>query len=159
MNFVTAIRALIDAQVDFVVVGGWSAIIHGSSYMTQDLDLCFSRNRENLKRLANALAPFHPRLRDFPAELPFIWDDATLNSGTVFTLSTDLGVIDLLAEIAGVGDFADVKAHSVLVDAFETKVFTLDLPTLIRAKRAAGRPKDLQVLPELESLADASDSE
>jgi hypothetical protein len=159
MNFILAVQALVDAGVDFVIIGGWSAILHGSAHMTDDLDICFSRDRENLRRLAKALAPYHPRLRDFPPGLPFIWDDTTLRNGTVFTLSTDLGVVDLLAEVAGVGDFADVKAHSVTADAFERSVLTLDLPSLIRSKRATGRVKDLQVLPELESLADAEEPE
>ncbi len=156
MNFDTAVQALVKEGVDFVVVGGWSAIIHGSSYMTKDLDVCFSRNRENLRRLARAFAPFHPRLRDFSPELPFLWDETTLRNGTIFTLTTDLGVIDLLAEIPGIGEFTEVKAHSVLVEAFATQVYTLDLLSLIRSKRAAGRPKDLAILPELEALAEAA---
>jgi hypothetical protein len=70
----------------------------------------------------------------------------------LFTLSTDLGVIDLLGEVSGVGDFQAVKAKAVQVCAFEREVWTLDLPALIRAKQAAGRPKDLKALPEVESL-------
>jgi hypothetical protein len=158
MNFIAAVQALVDAEVDFVIIGGWSAILHGSAYTTDDLDICFSRDRDNLGRLAQALAPYHPRMRDFPSGLPFIWD-TTLRNGTVFTLSTDLGIIDLLAEVAGVGDFAAVKSHAVSTNAFERKVLTLDLPSLIASKRAAGRVKDLQVLHELESLADAQQPE
>jgi hypothetical protein len=157
MNFVTAVQTLVDAGVDFVIIGGWSAILHGSSQTTNDLDICFSRQSANLKRLARALAPFHPRLRDLPANLPFVWDEVTLRNGTLFTLSTDLGAIDLLAEVSGVGGFDEVKAHSELVQAFDRSVWTLDLPSLIRAKRAAGREKDLRALPELESLLDAQE--
>jgi hypothetical protein len=157
MNFIRAVQTLVDGDVEFVIIGGWSAILHGSSYTTNDLDVCFSRRKDNLGRLARALAPFHPRLRDLPADLPFVWDDATLGNGTIFTLSTDLGVIDLLAEVTGLGGFEEVKACSVLVDAFDRRVRTLDLPSLIRAKRAAGRPKDLLVLPELETLLEAGE--
>jgi hypothetical protein len=159
MNLITAVQALVDSGVDFVVIGGWAAIIHGSSHMTEDLDICFSRRSANLRKLADAFAPFHPRLRDFPPELPFIWDDATLRNGTVFTLTTDVGVIDLLAEVAGVGDFDEVKAHSVQVYAFDTQVLALDLPSLIRSKRAVGRAKDVQMLPELEGLAEAEEQD
>jgi hypothetical protein len=157
VKFIQAVQTLVDAGVEFVIIGGWSAILHGSSYITNDLDICFSRRKENLGRLARALAPFHPKLRDLPAELPFVWDEATLRNGTIFTLSTDLGVIDLLAEVSGLGGFDEVNAHSVLIDAFDRRVRTLDLPSLIRAKRAAGRPKDLLVLPELESLLEAGE--
>jgi hypothetical protein len=61
--------------------------------------------------------------------------------------------------VPGVGDFTEVQAHSVLIEAFDRKVLTLDLPTLIRSKRAAGRPKDLEALHELESLAEANEPE
>src|SRR5690349_20776498 len=107
MNFFRAVQVIVDAGVDFVIIGGWSAILHGSGYVTRDLDICFSQRRENLKRLATALAPYHPRLRDLPPELPFVWDASTLRNGSVFTLTTDLGIIDLLAEVAGVGSYED----------------------------------------------------
>lgn len=159
MNFIAAVQTLVDQGVDFVIIGGWSAILHGSSYITSDLDLCYSRQPDNLKRLAKALAPFHARLRDMPRNLPFIWDEATLRNGTIFTLSTDLGEIDLLAEVSGLGGFEEVKKNSVLVQAFDRNVWTLDLPGLIRAKRAAGQEKDLRSLPELESLLEAEEPE
>lgn len=157
MQFETAVRALCDAGVDFVIIGGVSATFHGSARVTYDLDICYSRDAENLRRLAAALAPFHPRPRDFPAGLPFVWDDGTLGRGTVFTLQTDIGEIDLLAEVAGLGLFADVVNHSIVVDAFDRQVSTLNIHGLIRAKRAAGREKDMAALPELESLLEAGD--
>ena len=157
MNLVKAVQTLADGAVDFVIIGGWSAILHGSASVTNDLELCYSRLPDNLRRLATALAPFHPRPRDFSRDLPFVWDEATLRNGTLFTLSTDLGGIDLLAEVTGLGVFEDVKAHSVLLPAFDRSVWTLDLPSLIRAKRAAGREKDLRTLPELESLLEAEE--
>jgi hypothetical protein len=159
MNFARLVQALADCGVEFVIIGGWSAILHGSSYTTQDLDICFSRIPANLQKIVNALSPFHPRLRDFPAGLPFIWDQATLRNGTIFTLTTDLGSVDLLAEVLGVGDFTRVKEASVQLYAFDRDVWTLDLPSLIRAKKAAGRKKDLQVLPELEGLLEAKEPE
>jgi hypothetical protein len=159
MNFIKLIQALVDAGVEFVIIGGWSAILHGGSYATQDLDLCFSRSRANLQSLVKSLAPFHPRPRDFPAGLPFVWDEATLRNGMLFTLSTDLGSVDLLGEVLGVGDFRRVKELSVQLDAFDRRVWTLDLPALIQAKKAAGREKDLRILPELQGLLEAREPE
>jgi hypothetical protein len=101
VKFIAMVQALVDSGVDFVIIGGWSAILHGSSYVTNDLDVCYSRRLENLKRLAGTFAPFHPRLRDLPKDLPFVWDEATLRNGAIFALSTDLGPIDLLAEVVG----------------------------------------------------------
>ena len=157
MNFELAVQILCDAKVDFVVIGGWAAIFHGSAHVTSDLDICYSRERENLRRLAAALAPYAPRPRGFPENLPFVWDAATLANGTMFTLITKLGIIDLLAEVAGIGSYAEALAGSVEVDAFERRVRALDLRALIKAKQAAGRVKDLLILPELEGLLEAGD--
>ena len=156
MNFERVIQHLCDGDVDFVVIGGWAAIFHGSAHVTNDLDICYSRDKENLRRLAGVLAPYHPRPRGFPDGLPFVWDAATLANGTMFTLTTDLGIIDLLAEVSGIGTYADAHAASVEIDAFGRRLRALDLPALIRAKKAAGRPKDLLILPELEGLFEAS---
>jgi hypothetical protein len=157
MQFEKAVHALCDAGVEFVVIGGLSAILHGSTLVTYDVDVCYSRNAANLKCIVAALAPFHPRPQGFPAGLPFVWDAAMLRNSTVLTLQTDLGEIDLLAEVAGLGGWDEVKAGSMLVEAFERSISILDLPSLIRAKRAAGREKDLAALPELESLLEASE--
>jgi len=131
MSFSRAVQILVDTQVEFAIIGGWAAILHGSSYLTNDLDLCYSRAPENLQRIAAALAPFHPRLREVPGDLPFVWDERTLANGTVFTLATDLGPIDLLAEVAGIGGFDQVVAKSISVPAFDRIVRALDLPALI----------------------------
>lgn len=158
MNIDAAVRALVDADVEFVLIGGWSAIVNGSRFMTDDLDICYSRKPENLRRLARALAPYHPRLRGLAEGLPFIWDiwdEATLRNGTVFALVTDLADIDLLGEVSGLGSFEEVKSGAYVAEAFGRKIWTLDLKSLIKAKRAAGRNKDLTVLPELESFLEA----
>jgi hypothetical protein len=159
MEYAKAVRALCDAQVEFILIGGVAASLHGSSNVTFDLDICFSRKPENLRRLASALASFHPRPQGLPPDLPFIRDEATLRNGTIFTLETSLGNIDLLAEVAGVGAYEEAKARSIELIAFDRRLSMLDLPSLIASKRAAGRPKDLLVLPELESLAEAEEPE
>jgi hypothetical protein len=152
MRIDAAVQALVDAGVEFVLIGGWAAILNGSARTTRDVDICYARTPENHTRLVAALSPFRPRPRDFPSELPFIWDAFTLANSTVFTLATTLGSIDLLAEVDGLGTFQQVKASAKIVEAFDRSVWTLDLRGLINSKRAAGRPKDLQALPELESL-------
>jgi hypothetical protein len=157
MEFESALKVLCDADVEFVVIGGVAASLHGSARLTFDLDVCYLRTAENLRRVAKALAPFHPRPRGFSKDLPFIWDESTLRNGSLFTLLTDLGEIDLLGEVLGLGAFPEVKARSTLVDAFGRRIWTLDLTGLIKAKRAAGREKDLIALPELESLLEAEE--
>jgi predicted nucleotidyltransferase len=158
MNFSTAVHALVDSEVEFIIIGGWSAVLHGSiSPVTYDLDIFFSRHPKNLGRVVAALRPFHPRLRGLPTDAAFIWDEATLRNGAIFRLTTDVADFDLVAEVSGLGSFEEVKRTGVTVDAFGRSVQTLGLKSLIRAKRAAGREKDLRTLPELESLLEAEE--
>ena len=155
IDFEQALTALANAQVRFVIVGGLAVTIHGSAYVTFDLDFCYARDPENLSQLAQALRPYHPRLRGAPAGLPFRFDEATLRGGLNFTLATDVGDIDLLGEVVGVGDYAAALAASERVELFGATFDVLTLEALIASKRAAGRPKDLLVLPELEALREA----
>ena len=153
---ITGIEGLLgvlsDAGVLFILVGGVAARAHGSARITQDVDISYSRTPENLTRLVSALAPLKPYLRGAPPGLPFEWSVATLKAGLNFTLRTTAGDIDLLGEIVGGGRFEDLAPHSITVTIFGHDTLLLDLPWLIRVKRAAGRPKDLEVIAELEAL-------
>jgi len=151
-RFGELLRALASSGVDFILVGGVAAAAHGSARATQDIDVVYSRSDSNLQRLVDALGPHRPYLRGAPAGLPFRFDVPTLRAGLNFTLTTDLGWIDLLGEIAGGGGFDDLVEHSIAVDAFGVHCRVLDLETLIHTKKSAGRPKDLENLAELESL-------
>jgi predicted nucleotidyltransferase len=154
------LKALTENKVNFVIVGGVAITAHGSAYLTQDLDFCYSRSKENLRNIVSALSQFRPRPRGFPENLPYIFDETTLQNGTNFTFKTDLGSIDLLGEVAGVGSYDEVNANSELKTLFGYEVKVLSIEGLIKAKRAAGRTKDLLVLPELEALREAlSDDE
>lgn len=144
--------ALCDANVEFIIVGGIAARAHGSARITQDIDVSYARSSENLARIITALAPFAPYLRGAPRGLPFEWSVTTLRNGLNFTLTTTVGDIDLLGEITGGGDYHALVAHSTVVTVFGKDVRLLDLPWLIRVKRAAGRPKDYEVIAELEAL-------
>ena len=147
-----ALESFAQRGVEFVIVGGVAMNLHGSAHATFDLDVCYARSRENLRRIVSALGPHHPRPRSLPESLPFIWDEQTLNAGANFTLTTDLGDIDLLGEVAGVGGYREAAAASVAVPLYGIECRVLSLDTLIASKRAAGRMKDLLSLPELEAL-------
>jgi hypothetical protein len=146
------VEALLGEQVTFVVIGGVALTVQGSARATYDLDLCYSRDRENLQRLARALTPLRPRLRDFPPELPFLWDEQTLRSGLNFTLRCEAGDIDLLGEVPGLGAFSEVLAASEEVELYGHPVHILTLDGLERSKRAAGRAKDLLDLETIASI-------
>jgi hypothetical protein len=151
------VEALASAGVEFVVIGGVAMVLRGSTRVTIDLDVCYERSPENLQRLAGALRPFHPRLRGAPPELPFLWDERTLRSGLNFTLTTDLGDIDLLGEVPGIGAFPEVAAGASGLELAGRQIRVLDLDALERSKRAAGRVKDLLDLAELAAIRRQSD--
>jgi hypothetical protein len=100
------------------------------------------------------LAAYHPRLRGAPENLPFRFDATTIKRGLNFTLMTDLGWIDFLGAVAGLGGYEKVKKNSEVIAIFEMVCMVLSLEGLIRAKKAAGRSRDLEVIPELEGLLD-----
>ena len=151
-DFETVIRIFSDAGVECVIVGGLAATIHGSARLTQDVDFVYARNRANVERLVAALRPHSPYPRGAPPGLPFEWSAATFERGLNFTLTTAVGDVDLLGEITGGGDYRALLPHSVDVELFGRPCRCLDLPGLIRVKRATGRPKDLEALAELEAL-------
>jgi hypothetical protein len=149
------LRLLGEYRVDCVIIGGIAAAIHGSLLLTNDLDVCYARDPANLERLAGALLSVHARLRNVPEGLPFLLDSETLKRGLNFTFTTDIGDIDLLGEVRGVGNYEQVIAGSLRVDLFGYQFAVIDIGKLILAKRAAGRPKDLIALPELEALQES----
>ena len=151
-DFERVVRLFSESEIECVIVGGLAATIHGSARLTQDVDFVYARNRTNVGRLVHALKPYSPYLRGAPSGLPFDWSEATIERGLNFTLTTVLGDIDLLGEITGGGDYHALLPHSVDVEIFGCRCRCLDLPGLIRAKRAAGRPKDMEALAELEAL-------
>ena len=149
------LRLLGEYRVNCVIVGGIAAAIHGSLLLTNDLDVCYSRDPENLGRLADALQSVHAQLRNVPDGVPFILDAETLKRGLNFTFTTDIGDLDLLGEVLGIGHYQEVMAGSMAVELFGYPFAVIDLGKLITAKRAAGRPKDLIALPELEAIQEA----
>ena len=144
-------------QVEVVVIGGFAAVSLGVPYVTQDIDLCYNPEVANITKLSHALVTLHPRLRvqgltDEEAQaLPFHLDKHTLQQSKILTLQTDIVALDLMSNVPGIGDYKAVQkgATKVLLYGFEFQV--LDLPALIISKRAAGRPKDLFLIPQIEA--------
>lgn len=151
-DFKALLRTLADAGVEYILVGGAAGTVHGATRLTLDVDAVYRRSPVNIERLVLALTPHHPYLRGAPPGLPFRWDAATVQRGLNFTLTTDIGDLDLLGEIAGGGTYEDLLPHSVPIQVFGVECRCLGLERLIHVKRAAGRPKDLEAVAELEAI-------
>lgn len=152
LNAQGLLEQLVKHRVDFVLIGGLAMIVHGSAHVTRDIDLCYKRSKENIAALAGALEPLHPYLRGAPPGLPFKWDAATLQAGLNFTLVTDYGDVDFLGEVSGIGTYEQAVARSSEESIEGLTIRVLSLDGLIAAKKAAGRPRDLAQLVELEEL-------
>jgi predicted nucleotidyltransferase len=149
------LKALKDSGLDFVVVGGIAAALHGSPASTLDLDVCTSFNEANVEKMLRALRPLHPRLRHHPDRMPLPEDPERLRGLKNLYLETDLGMIDLLGELPDVCTFDDLAGRTVEMDVggFECRV--LDLETLIRTKEVANRDKDRLALSYLRAIREA----
>jgi hypothetical protein len=151
-DFEGLLRVLAGGGVEYVVIGGVAGKAHGSPRLTLDLDVVYARSPENIQRLTAALAPLEPYLRGAPRGLPFRFDPDTVRRGLNFTLRTTLGDIDLLGEVTGGGGYEALRPHSRELEMFRLRCLCLDLDKLIEVKRAAGRPKDLEAIAELEAI-------
>lgn len=151
-DFPALIRRLAGSGVEFIVIGGVAGAIHGSAHVTYDLDILYRRTRENMEKLATALEPVKPYLRGAAPGLPFRLDAPTLERGLNFTLVTTEGDLDLLGEVAGGGTYEQVLPDTESAQIEQAKFLCISLRRLILLKRAAGRPKDINMIAELEAL-------
>jgi predicted nucleotidyltransferase len=155
-DFPALIKLLAAGRVDFIVIGGVAAIIHGSAHTTLDLDILYRRSPDNIETVARVLEQIHPYLRGAPEGLPFRLDAATITRGLNFTLHTSLGDVDLFGEVAGGGTYDAVLPDTETARLEGVDFRCVSLERLILLKRAAGRPKDLNVIAELEALLEES---
>jgi predicted nucleotidyltransferase len=151
-DFTKAVNTLHGGGVDFIIIGGVAAILNGLGYTTYDLDVVYARDRSNIQRLVRCLEPFEPYLRGAPPGLPFKLDERTVRMGLNFTLVTSFGDLDLLGEVTAVGGYRELLPQSKEVTAFGVRCRRANLEPLIRMKRAAGRPKDFEILGQLQAL-------
>jgi hypothetical protein len=151
---VPLLETLVRGGVDFVVIGGVAGGSYGSAFGTEDLDVAYARDGDNLERLAAVLIVLDARLRGAPADLPFVPDAKTLQNGANFTFLTRYGSLDVLADPAGAPPYTELKAAAtrIVVRGVEVRVASLD--HLIAMKEAAGRPKDKLMATEYRGLAD-----
>ena len=151
-NFAQLLPLLHRAGVEFIVIGGGAAIAHGLARLTHDVDVVYSRTPTNLQRIVDALRDYKPYPRGAPPGLPFLWDALMLKAGLNFTLNTTLGFLDILGEVTGGGSYEQLLPHTIVREAYGVQVRFVTLEKLVELKRAAGRPKDFEVLSELQSL-------
>lgn len=146
------LRQLTDVGIDFVIVGGYAGVVHGCSYVTQDIDICCVFAPADLLALQKALADLHPVHRMTPGRKPL---ELTAESATQFTnlyLDTDLGRLDCLSRIEGLGDYAQVRQASEQIDTAGMRLRVLTINALIQTKQTMNRPRDREAVRQLQAL-------
>jgi predicted nucleotidyltransferase len=146
------LESLLGADVQFVIIGGVAAVLHGSTLLTRDLDICIPLGSESLLCLQVALKELNPRIRAGSDFIPLELDEPAAAAVKNIYITTDEGRLDCLGFVDGVGDFAKVLRESVELNLGGFSCHVLGLEALIRAKEAVGRPHDLQTVVQLKAL-------
>ena len=152
-GFLKLIERMKKGGVKFVLIGGFAGVVHGCTYVTQDIDICCDFSATNLLALQKALKELHPVHRMTPQQLKL---KLTVESCTQFKnlyLDTDIGQVDCLASIKGLGDYEDVENLSEIRDlggGLRISVLTID--SLIKARKAMDRPRDREAVLQLEAI-------
>jgi hypothetical protein len=153
------LATLNEQGVKFVLIGGFAAVIHGSPYVTTDLDIVPDTSRSNLDRLSEALRDLDARVwtNSEPDGLPFAHSAESLARAQVWNLVTRFGRLDITFTPSGTAGFSDLARDAVHLDILDVEVDVASLADVIRSKEAAGREKDRLVLPVLRRLLDATE--
>jgi hypothetical protein len=151
-DFLDLPERLIEADVDFVIVGDYAGAVYGCTDVSQRLDICCDFSPANLLALQGALADLHPVHRMTPRRAPLELTAANAGEFKNLYLATDLGPLDCLSEIRGIGSYEQVKQASVLVEVEGRQLRVLSLDALITAKEAMNRPRDQEALRELKAV-------
>ena len=146
------ISMLVEAGVDFVVIGGVALGLYGSVLATLDTDVMYARDVENIERLAAALGSLQVRLRGAPADLPFRPDAKTIRAGMNFTFTSDSGDLDVLGEVDGISSYERLRTRARVMELGGRDVLVASVQDLISMKQAAGRTKDKRGLDDLAAI-------
>lgn len=149
-NLKTLLERLLKNQIDFVLVGGFASTVHGSTLVTQDLDICLAMTQEQIEKLRGALSDLHPVLRMNPNSQPSFLDHPKNPQGVRnICLKTDLGILDVISELPPVGDFEVIKKNSISLSLYGHICRVISLDDLIQIKQTMTRPKDQETLRQL----------
>jgi hypothetical protein len=152
------IEVLDSHGVAYVLIGGMAAVSLGAPLVTQDIDICYRRDRANLEALANALRQLNATLRGVDEDVRFPLDADALANGNNFTFNTDAGPLDCIGVPAGTDGFDDLIISACKIDLDGIEVLVAGIDDLMRMKRASRRPKDQAALPILLALKDEVES-
>ena len=152
-NLHLLLQRLADAQFEFVVIGGYAGVLHGSSYITDDLDICAVLSPENVARLRAVLADLNPVQSTMRRTLSILDVRPAGMPPVNLYLETDADILDAHSNVIGIGDYAQLRKSAEVISFFGRQCPVISLEDLITAKDAVGREKDLLAAKELRAIA------
>jgi len=158
-DFLNLLERLVNADVDFVIIGGFAGVVQGCTYVTQDIDICCDFTAPTLLALQRAISDLHPVHRMTPKRKKFKLTEQTCGQFKNLYLDTDIGQLDCFSFIDGLGDYSQVKGESELIEVEEIKVRVLSLDALIKAKKSMNRPRDKEAVLQLEAIKELKNSQ
>jgi predicted nucleotidyltransferase len=141
-----------DSGLEFVVIGGLCVVYHGVPVATFDLDICCPFGEENVRKIESAVKDLNPVHRLTANKLPLAETRSSFKDLKNIYLQTDLGKLDCLGEVSGLGSYEQVLQQSILHTMSFGQFRMLNLDALIAAKTAAGRQKDLDAVRLLQAV-------
>jgi RimJ/RimL family protein N-acetyltransferase/predicted nucleotidyltransferase len=156
-DFKLLLSKLSENDFDFIVIGGFAAAAYGSSFVTSDLDVCAILTSDNIEKLRKAFCDIHPLHRIATNKPSFLDTPKSIEGINNLYLQTDAGILDLISNVTGVGDFEELSKSCIEIKIYGYKCKMISIEDLIKAKLALKRPKDLEVARELETIHKKSD--
>ena len=157
-NLNQILKTLLHGNVEFVLIGGYASVVHGSNQVTRDLDICAALTINNINELRECLKDLNPKHRMNPGFKPSFLEIPKENEKlNAIYLETDIGILDILSSVVSVGDYEILKKEAVEIELFGYPCKVISLPHLIASKEALNRDKDKIVLKELYAIRDQSE--
>jgi hypothetical protein len=151
-DFIGLLDRFTKAGVGFVIVGGFAGTVYGCALVTQDVDICLDFSPANLLALQKTIRDLHPVHRMTPGRKKFELTEKNCGDFKNLYLDTDMGRLDCLGQIQGIGDYQKVKEVSIVLETGGVHLRVLSIDALIESKKAMNRPRDRQAIIELEAI-------
>lgn len=146
-NLKSLLKRLLEHEIDFVLVGGFAGMVHGSPLLTWDLDICLRIDEVQVLKLREALKDLSPRHRMNPSFKPSFLDHPENPTGMKnIYLETDLGILDAMSELRPLGDFSRIKSAAIQVPLYGFQCWVISIADLIAIKETMTRPKDKETV-------------
>ena len=158
-NFFNLLKRLSKNKVDYVVIGGFACIAQGCTYVTQDIDVCLDFNADNLLRLQEALMDLHPVHRMTPKKSKLHLTKENCKQFKNLYLDTDIGQLDCIGFVEGVGNFEQVRKQSAIIEINKIKIPVLNIDAIIESKKTLNRDKDKETILQLKALKKLKNNE